>query len=111
MTVSFICKGYDAWVGFFWDRDKRWLYFLPVPCIGIILKLKPKVAKKKSSKTFKTYTAERTQEWYVLRDLIVKNYSHKEAIKKELKSLGADNLSQLAPIYYDGFKTFLILLD
>ena len=106
MTVSFICKGYDAWVGFFWDKDKKWLYFLPIPCIGIVFKLKrPRVRK-----TFKTYARERTAEWYVLRDLIVKNYSHKELIRKELKSLGAYNLSELNPIYYDGFKTFLILL-
>lgn len=33
-----IIKWYDLWVGFFWDREKKWLYFFPVPCCGIIIK-------------------------------------------------------------------------
>lgn len=29
---------YDMWVGFFWDKKKKWLYVFPVPMFGFILK-------------------------------------------------------------------------
>lgn len=38
--ISFICKWYDGWVGYFWDKDRKWLYLLPIPCIGIVLKFR-----------------------------------------------------------------------
>jgi hypothetical protein len=38
MKVSFLFAWYDLWVGLFWDSKKKWLYILPIPCIGIILK-------------------------------------------------------------------------
>jgi len=28
-------KWYDAWVGFYWDRATKTLYFCPVPCLGV----------------------------------------------------------------------------
>jgi hypothetical protein len=28
---------YDFWVGMFWDKHKRRLYILPIPCIGIVI--------------------------------------------------------------------------
>lgn len=28
---------YDLWVGVFWDRAKRKLYILPLPCIGVVI--------------------------------------------------------------------------
>lgn len=31
---------YDLWLGFFWDHKKKWLYFFPIPCVGIIIKFK-----------------------------------------------------------------------
>lgn len=33
----FIFAWYDLWVGVFWDRTKRKLYILPLPCIGIVI--------------------------------------------------------------------------
>lgn len=37
MTVRPIFAWYDLWVGAFWDRQKRRLYILPVPCIGVVI--------------------------------------------------------------------------
>lgn len=38
MKVAFIVAWYDLWIGLFWDGKKKWLYILPLPCIGIIIK-------------------------------------------------------------------------
>lgn len=38
MRISPIIAWYDLWIGAFWDGKKRWLYVLPLPCIGFILK-------------------------------------------------------------------------
>lgn len=40
MKISFLLAWYDLWVGFFWDKKKKWLYILPIPCCGIIVKFK-----------------------------------------------------------------------
>jgi hypothetical protein len=37
MKIRPIVAWYDFWVGFFWDRAKRRLYILPIPCIGIVI--------------------------------------------------------------------------
>ena len=36
MRVEFLW--YDFWVGFFWDKKKKVLYFCPVPCVVFIFK-------------------------------------------------------------------------
>ena len=28
---------YDFWIGFYWDQRGRKLYFLPLPCIGVVI--------------------------------------------------------------------------
>jgi hypothetical protein len=39
ITVKPIFAWYDLWVGFFYDKKKKWLYFFPVPMFGIIIKI------------------------------------------------------------------------
>jgi hypothetical protein len=37
ISVKPLFAWYDIWVGFFWDQKGRKLYFLPIPCCGIII--------------------------------------------------------------------------
>lgn len=39
MKIKPLFAWYDLWVGAFWDRAKRKLYVLPLPCIGIVFEL------------------------------------------------------------------------
>ena len=34
-----IIAWYDLWVGIYYDRKRRKLYFLPIPCVGIVIDL------------------------------------------------------------------------
>lgn len=46
MKIQFLFKWYDLWVGIFYDRKNRWIYILPFPTVGIILKLPTPPVKK-----------------------------------------------------------------
>ncbi len=37
MSIRPIIAWYDLWVGVFWDRAKRRLYILPLPCVGVVI--------------------------------------------------------------------------
>jgi hypothetical protein len=39
MHIKPLFAWYDIWVGAFWDRAKRKLYVLPLPCLGIVFEL------------------------------------------------------------------------
>jgi len=36
MTVKLVAAWFDLWCGVFWDRAKRSLYVLPLPCLGLV---------------------------------------------------------------------------
>ena len=42
LRIRLFCAWYDGWVGYYWDRDKRRLYLLPVPYLGIRIDFHPK---------------------------------------------------------------------
>lgn len=35
-SVKPIFAWYDLWVGFYWDSARRRLFFLPLPCVGLV---------------------------------------------------------------------------
>jgi len=37
MKARLFFAWYDLWVGFYWDRSKRTLYFCPLPCVVLSL--------------------------------------------------------------------------
>lgn len=39
MKIKPLFAWYDLWIGAFWDKAKRRLYVLPLPCIGVIFEL------------------------------------------------------------------------
>lgn len=39
MKIQLLFAWYDLWIGLFYDKKKNWIYILPLPMIGIVLKL------------------------------------------------------------------------
>jgi hypothetical protein len=37
MKIRPLFAWYDLWIGAFWDQNKRKLYILPLPCIGVVI--------------------------------------------------------------------------
>jgi hypothetical protein len=35
MKIRLFFAWWDIWVGFYWDRKRKILYFCPVPCFGL----------------------------------------------------------------------------
>lgn len=36
VAVKFVFAWYDIWIGAYWDRARKRLYVLPIPCVGLI---------------------------------------------------------------------------
>ena len=45
MRVKLIFAWYDIWIGFFWDAKQHYLYFFPLPMLGIRIDCNKKVHK------------------------------------------------------------------
>ena len=41
MKVTFFFRWYDLWIGFFYDRRSRKLYFCPLPTLGVCFNFSP----------------------------------------------------------------------
>ena len=41
MKISYLFEPCDIWAGAYWDKKKKWLYLLPVPFFGIVIKFYP----------------------------------------------------------------------
>lgn len=39
--IRFFFAWYDLWIGAYWDRERKIIYLLPVPCFGVALKRFP----------------------------------------------------------------------
>lgn len=39
IVIRPIFAWYDFWVGVYWDRERRRLYVLPIPCFGFVIYL------------------------------------------------------------------------
>ena len=40
MKIKFIFRWYDFWVGFYFDRKNKVVYFFPIPMFGIKIEKK-----------------------------------------------------------------------
>jgi hypothetical protein len=40
MRIRPLFAWYDLWIGAFWDRTRRRLYILPLPCVGVVIQFK-----------------------------------------------------------------------
>ena len=48
MSIRFVFAWYDFWVGLYWDRRNRTLYFLPVPMFGLEISFPPRHVRRDS---------------------------------------------------------------
>ena len=42
-AIHGVAAWYDVWVGGYWDRARRRLYLLPLPCLGFYIQFPPNV--------------------------------------------------------------------
>lgn len=40
LTIKPVFAWYDFWIGFYWDKNKNRLYFMPIPMVGVYFEFK-----------------------------------------------------------------------
>lgn len=50
MTIRPMFAWYDLWIGVFYDRAKRKVYVMPLPCLGFVVTLDSKPGQRKPLK-------------------------------------------------------------
>jgi len=42
--IEFLFKWHDCWVGFYYDRINKHLYFFPIPMLGILIRFEKEIS-------------------------------------------------------------------
>lgn len=60
MEIRPIFAWYDLWIGFYWDKDCKTLYFLPLPCVGVKIQFEgPRKMKTEETMVVNGHTVEK----------------------------------------------------
>lgn len=82
MRISFHFLWYDLWVGFFWDRKNKILYFCPLPCC--VFKFQSKNSIRKDFSMARHALGNCELKLHAINELTSDLYSNLSVIRKEI---------------------------